>query len=158
MNLNRFDSVLFCFGKKISVLILGCLVLHRYANFLTSVYSTTQLGKINRKGKSSTTNSKCLDSDCQNVCANNVKESSKDCYPGIICNSRVSCQKGPTRHAYAWQKGAFWQDTLELWISRLMKLHMIGANPAKVVWGYDSWQSLTAGNYEDYRYHLSCLV
>ena len=24
----------------------------------------------------------------------------------------VSCQKGPTRHAYAWQIGPFWQDTL----------------------------------------------
>ena len=29
--------------------------------------------------------------------------------------SRVSCQKGPTRHAYAWQIGPFWQDTLELY-------------------------------------------
>ena len=27
--------------------------------------------------------------------------------------TRVSCQKGPTRHAYAWQIGPFWQDTLE---------------------------------------------
>ena len=26
----------------------------------------------------------------------------------------VSCQKGPTRHAYAWQIGPFWQDTLKL--------------------------------------------
>ena len=26
----------------------------------------------------------------------------------------VSCQKGPIRHAYAWQIGPFWQDTLEL--------------------------------------------
>ena len=26
----------------------------------------------------------------------------------------VSCQKGPTRHAYAWLIGPFWQDTLEL--------------------------------------------
>ena len=26
----------------------------------------------------------------------------------------VSCQKGPTRHAYAWQIGPFWQDTLNL--------------------------------------------
>ena len=25
----------------------------------------------------------------------------------------VSCQKGSTRHAYAWQIGPFWQDTLE---------------------------------------------
>ena len=28
--------------------------------------------------------------------------------------SRASCQKGPTRHAYAWQIGPFWQDTLDL--------------------------------------------
>ena len=27
--------------------------------------------------------------------------------------SMVSCQKGPTRHAYAWQIGPFWQDTLD---------------------------------------------
>ena len=26
----------------------------------------------------------------------------------------VSCRKGPTRHAYAWQIGPFWQDALEL--------------------------------------------
>ena len=29
-------------------------------------------------------------------------------------NSMVSCQKGPTRHAYAWQIGPFWQNTLEM--------------------------------------------
>ena len=28
--------------------------------------------------------------------------------------SRVSCQKGPTHHAYAWQIGPFWQDTLDM--------------------------------------------
>ena len=28
--------------------------------------------------------------------------------------SRISCQKGPTRHAYAWQIGPFWQDTLDI--------------------------------------------
>ena len=26
----------------------------------------------------------------------------------------VSCQEGPTRHAYAWQIGPFWQDTLDV--------------------------------------------
>ena len=30
------------------------------------------------------------------------------------CISRVSRQKGPTRHAYAWQIGPFWQDTLDM--------------------------------------------
>ena len=29
----------------------------------------------------------------------------------------VSCQKGPTRHAYAWQIGPFWQDTLDFWVA-----------------------------------------
>ena len=28
----------------------------------------------------------------------------------------VSCQKGLTRHAYTWQIGPFWQDTLDLYI------------------------------------------
>ena len=31
-----------------------------------------------------------------------------------IHKSMVSCQKGPTRHADAWQIGPFWQDTLEI--------------------------------------------
>ena len=26
----------------------------------------------------------------------------------------VSCQKGPTRHANAWQIGPFWQDTIDI--------------------------------------------
>ena len=29
--------------------------------------------------------------------------------------SMVSCQKGPSRHAYAWQIGPFWQDTLDVY-------------------------------------------
>ena len=32
----------------------------------------------------------------------------------VECITMVSCQKGPTRHAYAWQIGPFWQDTLDL--------------------------------------------
>ena len=32
----------------------------------------------------------------------------------LIFISIVSCQKGPTRHAYAWQIGLFWQDTLDI--------------------------------------------
>ena len=30
----------------------------------------------------------------------------------------VSCQKGPTRHADAWQIGPFWQDILEICIQK----------------------------------------
>ena len=29
----------------------------------------------------------------------------------------VSCQKGPTRHAYAWQIGLFWQASIYAWHS-----------------------------------------
>ena len=32
----------------------------------------------------------------------------------LVHISRVSCQKGPTRHAYAWQIRPFWQDTLDM--------------------------------------------
>ena len=32
----------------------------------------------------------------------------------------VFCQKGPTRHAYAWQIGPFWQDTLEICFAGLL--------------------------------------
>ena len=28
--------------------------------------------------------------------------------------SKASCQKGPTRHAYSWMIGPFWQDTLDM--------------------------------------------
>ena len=33
---------------------------------------------------------------------------------GNIIKSMVSCQKGPTCHAYAWQIGPFWQDTFKM--------------------------------------------
>ena len=36
------------------------------------------------------------------------------CNPG---KSMVSCQKGPTHHAYAWQIGPFCQDTVEIWVN-----------------------------------------
>ena len=34
-------------------------------------------------------------------------------YEGNLHISRVSCEKGPTRHAYAWQIWPFWQNTLD---------------------------------------------
>ena len=40
-------------------------------------------------------------------------------------SSMVSCQKGPTRHAYAWQIGPFWQDTLA--ISLLFQLMAVSS-------------------------------
>ena len=38
------------------------------------------------------------------------------CLLSLSCISSVSCQKGPTRHAHAWQIGPFWQDTLDMWL------------------------------------------
>ena len=35
-------------------------------------------------------------------------------YMDTQITSRVSCQKGTIRHAYAWQIGPSWQDTLDL--------------------------------------------
>ena len=35
--------------------------------------------------------------------------------------SMASWSKGPTRHAYAWQIGSFWQDTHDIWICMNLK-------------------------------------
>ena len=35
-------------------------------------------------------------------------------YLFVVVISMVSCQNGPTRHAYAWQIGPFWQDTIDI--------------------------------------------
>ena len=47
-------------------------------------------------------------------------------FDDIILCLRVSCQKDPTRHAYAWQIGPFWQDTLvlPLWLLGNGLIHM----------------------------------
>ena len=55
----------------------------------------------------------------------NVSTLRPPAYAGMVKNSifylllisMVSCQKGPTRHAYAWQMGPFWHDTLDMWIT-----------------------------------------
>ena len=46
----------------------------------------------------------------------------------ICLKSMVSCQKGPTCHAYAWQIGPFWHDTIDIW-----KLSWVIAVPANVL-------------------------
>ena len=47
----------------------------------------------------------------------------------------VSCQKCPTRHAYAWQIGTFWQDTLNI-LSSEFQCTDIAAYSSAVDW----WQ------------------
>ena len=44
----------------------------------------------------------------------------------------VSCQKGPTRHAYAWQIGPFWQDTLELF--DVLRIQHMGISGLTNMW------------------------
>ena len=59
--------------------------------------------------------------------------------PSAYLISMVSCQKGSTRHAYAWQIGPFWQDTLDtrtkerhpmwgLWLAYLVARLPVGPN------------------------------
>ena len=48
-----------------------------------------------------------------------------------IVISRVSCQKGPNGHAYAWQIGPFWQDTHDMWVIQCG--NFAGYYPAKVL-------------------------
>ena len=36
------------------------------------------------------------------------------CQKGPTHHAYASCQKGPTHHAYTWQIGPFWQDALDI--------------------------------------------
>ena len=51
---------------------------------------------------------------------------------GFVIISMVSCQKGPIRHAYAWQIGPFWHDTLDIY-----ETESLAGCPGKAidVWG-----------------------
>ena len=44
-------------------------------------------------------------------------------------NSMVSCLKGPTRHAYAWQIGPFWQGTIDI----VAYVDIIGSNWSRLI-------------------------
>ena len=46
----------------------------------------------------------------------------------------VSCQKGPTRHAYAWQIEPFWQNTLELYVAFLQLFKCTACVWITLVW------------------------
>ena len=57
----------------------------------------------------------------------------------------VSCQKGPTYHAYAWQIGPFWQDTLDIrWMWLIFTGHDINQNVALCL----SQPVIPHGNYD----------
>ena len=59
--------------------------------------------------------------------------------------SRVSCQKGPTHHAYAWQIGPSWQDTLDVcvneWTKGQMDERIFASEVVNSLWSNDAmWQ------------------
>ena len=59
--------------------------------------------------------------------------------------SMVSCQKGPIRHAYAWQIGPFWQDTLDILAigrSHSVDIGVLSTRCWFVVWEQMSYQML----------------
>ena len=63
---------------------------------------------------------------CQNIC-----KTSDDQFR-VLYILMVSCQTGPTHHAYAWQIGPFWQDTLDyetgLWTVNSLTPERCGCN------------------------------
>ena len=54
--------------------------------------------------------------------------------------SMVFCQKGPTRHAYVWQIGPFWQDTLNM-----MRMYIVLHK--KVVWSIPCFITYRGADY-----------
>ena len=57
--------------------------------------------------------------------------------------SMVSCQKGPTRHAYAWQIGPLWQDTLDIFLTFVCNVLLARMSR---VWGrLSQWRSPCLG-------------
>ena len=73
---------------------------------------------------------------------------------GLICCdaiSMVSCQKGPTRHAYAWQIGPIWQDTLDMWcwyISFPCNIHLYAHRK------FCLWSAFVGNGLSTFTYHI----
>ena len=73
--------------------------------------------------------------------------------------SMVSCQKGPTCHAYTWQIGPFWQDTLKIMqgaraiTAMLLLSQYIPVSSVALSWKrvliYDSKCHLSSGQFWD---------
>ena len=55
------------------------------------------------------------------------------CHPQASYTSRISCQEGPTRHAYAWQIRPFWQDTLDMCLVLVRYQKMTARNRERTV-------------------------
>ena len=91
---------------------------------LASVYSTVYLGVDQRKHQSSASLAFVCGIHRGPVNSPHKGPVTRKMFPfdDVImkCKSMVSCQKGPTRHAYAWQIGPFWQDTLEMCLNEVL--------------------------------------
>ena len=55
-----------------------------------------------------------MDTPQYSMLCNNLSVSQISVSGTIVLISRASCQKGTTRHVYAWQIGPFWQDSLDI--------------------------------------------
>ena len=79
----------------------------------------------------------------------NISHISFDCCHKFVKNvlheSMVSCQKGPTRHAYTWQIGPFWQDTLEMYVSTELQLRETPGSPSGPPSWYAGWSTQILG-------------
>ena len=71
----------------------------------------------------------------------------------IFYISRVSCQKGPTRHANAWQKGPFWQDTLDMFYTFECCQNILGDTLLLTRLAVDYWLLLLYVNAPCYYQH-----
>ena len=74
----------------------------------------------------------------------------------------VSCQKDPTRRAYAWQIGPFWQDTLQIYLSlpykHLYHSKKFDLTSLKSVYNpHESWLIASSDRSWDYKIYLLTL-
>ena len=63
--------------------------------------------------------------------------------------SMESCQKGPTRHAYAWQIGPFWQDILDVSLAILTEMERSSCwqfGPHWGCWRLSNWQPFSTSS------------
>ena len=87
-----------------------------------------------------------------------IVDSSWALWPSHLHRLRVSCQKGPTRHAYAWQIGPFWQDILEhilhsdgeLTFNQFSHQHWVSINNLWRLWCQKQVSSVGINNYTAY--------
>ena len=84
----------------------------------------TTASLVDQTGTTTTENGICADALETHATGGHNRTSEAHRVPAQI--SMVSCQKSPARHAYAWQIGHIWQDTLDI---RTSVLPMLSRTP-----------------------------